>query len=270
MEEINYIEKYDEIKNKFNKYIKANYDFKNKQIKYKFEHTHRVVDYAEHIARDLDLDEENIFIAKLIALLHDFGRFEQLTVYNSLEDIHTMDHGDYAAKILFEDDLIKKFYDDPQYNSILKEGILNHNKYEIETKRLTEQQLMHAKIIRDADKTDSVYLYANKNMFEFSRFTKDELENSLLSDIVYEEFMDEKSLLLTDLITPADRWMFYIAFVFGYNFVSGLKILKEEDYINMIKNKIDFKNEETINKIQNMYILIENYINYRILNNINF
>lgn len=270
MEEIDYIKEYNKIKNKFNKYVKAKYDLKNIQIKNRFNHTHRVVDYAEHIAKDLGLDDENVFIAKLMALLHDYGRFEQITIYDDQEDLKTMDHGDYAAKVLFEENLIREFFEDSQYDSILKEGVLNHNKYEIETKRLTEQQLLHAKIIRDADKTDSLYLKASKDTLKYASFTKEELENSLLSDSVYEDFMDEKPILLTDLKTPADMWMFGIAFVFGYNFVSGLKILKEEDYINIINDKIEFQNEETINKVQNMYILVENYINYRILNDINF
>lgn len=270
MEKIDYTEEYEKVKSKYDKYIRDKFDFKNDKIKYKYEHTYRVVDYAEHIARDLGLNEEDVFIAKVIALLHDFGRFEQITMYNNLVDSETMDHGDYAANVLFKENLIREFLEDSQYDIILKEGVLNHNKYEIKTKRLTEQQLLHAKIIRDADKTDSFYLYANKDMFKLSRFTKEELENSVLSDVVYEEFMDEKPILISDIETPLDSWMFKVAFVFGYNFVSGLKILKNEDYINMMKNKVEFKNEETINKIQNMYKLVENYVNYRILNDINF
>ena len=62
----------------------------------------------------------------------------------------------------------------------------------------------------------------------------------------------------------------YIAFVFGYYYTSGLKVLKIEDYIEKIKNKVEFKNEETIAKVKNMFILVENYINYRIINDINF
>ncbi len=270
MEEINYIKKYEEIEEKFNKYIKENYDFKIDKIKYKFEHTHRVVEYSEYIARELNLDEENVFIAKVIALFHDLGRFEQIVKYNSFEDYKTMDHGKYAADILFKDDLMRKFLEDSQYDSIFKEAILNHNKYEIETKRLTEQQLLHTKIIRDADKTDAFNIRANKDVLKTSKFSKEELENSLLSDKVYEEFMDEKTVLNTDVKTPVDQWMSIIAFVFGYNFVSGLKIIVKEEFMNKIKNKVEFKNEDTINKIQNMYTLVENYINYRIINDINF
>lgn len=270
MEEINYIEKYEKIKKFFDKYLKSNYDFRKTKIKHKYEHTYRVVDIAEHIAKDLDLNAEDIFIAKIIALFHDFGRFEQIKIYDTFSDIKSIDHGKLSIDMLFKEGLIREVLDDIKYDNIIKEAILNHNKYEIETKRLSEQELMHVKIIRDADKTDALYIYATKDIFNSNEYNKEEIENSVISDQIYEDFMDEKTVLNTDMKTAGDKWMSGVAFVFGYYFTSGIKIVRDNNYINIIKERIEIKNEEEVNKINNMFILAENYINYRILNNINF
>ena len=270
IEEINYIEKYNIIEKKFKKYLKSNYDMRKPKIKHKFEHTFRVVEFSEHIARDLNLDEENVYIAKLVALFHDIGRFRQIEDYDSYDDHKNIDHGKYGADLLFKENLIREFVDEIIYDNILKEAIYNHNKYDIESKRLLEQELLHIKIIRDADKTDAFYSLATNNMFKILSFTKEELENSLLSEKVYEDFMDEKTVLYTDIETPVDRLMSIIGYIFGYYFTSGLKIVQEKDYINIIRDKARFKKRDTINKIKNMFTLINNNMTYRIEDNINY
>ena len=261
-----FIEKYNITEDKFKKYLKDNYDFKNKKIQYKYEHIFRVVDNSEKIARDLKLDEEDVYIAKLVALFHDLGRFIQA----ENEEYKNMDHGKIAIDLLFKENLIREFVDEIIYDNILKEAIYNHNKYEIESKRLLEQELLHVKIIRDADKTDTIYLFATENIFDIINVEKIDIENSLISENVYENFMDEKTVLYEDIETSGDKLMSRLAYIFGYYFTSCLKIIKEKDYINIIKSKVNFKNKKTINKINNMYILLDNYINYRINDDINF
>ena len=59
----------------FKEYLK-DYDLENGSIKLKIKHTYEVVNKSEYIAKGLELDKENIELAKVIALLHDIGRFE--------------------------------------------------------------------------------------------------------------------------------------------------------------------------------------------------
>ena len=61
-----------------------------------------------------------------------------------------MNHAEIGVKILFEDGLIREFIEDEQYDEIIKKAILNHNKLQID-KELTEREMMHSKIIRDAE-----------------------------------------------------------------------------------------------------------------------
>ena len=61
----------------FKEYLK-DYDIENGSIKLKLRHTYEVVRKSEYIASRLGLNKENTELAKLIALLHDIGRFEQI------------------------------------------------------------------------------------------------------------------------------------------------------------------------------------------------
>ena len=72
----------------FKNYLK-DYDLNDPKIKLKVVHTYGVMELSEYIAQDLNLDLENVKLAKLIALLHDITRFEQLKQYGIYEDYST-------------------------------------------------------------------------------------------------------------------------------------------------------------------------------------
>ena len=69
----------------FKEYLR-DYDEKSKDINLKIVHTYGVMERSEYIAKELKLNEEEIQLAKLIALLHDIGRFEQARKYNTFVD----------------------------------------------------------------------------------------------------------------------------------------------------------------------------------------
>ena len=137
----------------FKKYINS---FDNKDdpgFNLKVVHTYHVVDNAIMISKKLGLSEEDVDLAALIAILHDIGRFDELKNLKKFDGVGN-DHAMFASKILFEDNLIKNFIDTDEYNNIIKKAIENHNKKQIED-GLSDRELLHAKIIRDADKLDN-------------------------------------------------------------------------------------------------------------------
>lgn len=148
----------------FNDYIKQ-FNSEDGSILLKITHTYHVVNLSEYIAKEQGLDEESINLAKLIALLHDIGRFKQVTVQRSFSD-KTFDHADYGNKILFEEKLIRKFIKTDKYDEIIRKAIYNHNKYKIED-GLNEIEELQCKIIRDADKLDN-FRVKDENNFEDS------------------------------------------------------------------------------------------------------
>lgn len=248
----------------FKKYIE-NFDFKYGKIDLKIRHTYGVVKVSEYIANKLNLNNEDIELAKLIALLHDIGRFEQIRQSDSFIDNKDMDHAILGNNILFKDNLIRDFIEDTQYDNIISKAILNHNRLYIED-GLTERELLHAKIIRDADKTDNFRVKAEedfKNIIDNSN--KDILENDIISENIFNDFMNSKIIVREDRKTHMDFWVSYIAFIFDYNYKFGLEYIKEMNYINIIVDRLDYKNANTRQKMELIRKHALEFIDKRIL-----
>ena len=87
------------------------------------------------------MDKENIELAKIIALLHDIGRFEQIKGFKEFDDTK-IEHAEFGVKVLFKDNLIRKFIKEEKYDNIIQKAIYNHNKYKIE-ENLNDIELLH-------------------------------------------------------------------------------------------------------------------------------
>ena len=233
----------------FKKYLEQ-FDSQYGKIDLKIRHTYGVVKASEYIANKLNLNNEDIELAKLIALLHDIGRFEQIKQSDSFIDNKDMDHAILENDILFKNNLIRDFIEDTQYDNIISKAILNHNRLYIE-EGLTERELLHAKIIRDADKTDNFRVKAEED-FEniMDNSSKDILENDTISENIFNDFMNSKIIVREDRKTYMDFWVSYIAFIFDYNYKFGLEYIKEMDYINIIVDRLAYKNINTKQKIE--------------------
>lgn len=93
------------IKNTFQEYTDR-YDSTDPKIKLKIDHTYRVADLCERIAKSLKLSQEDTDLAWLSGMLHDIGRFEQLRRYHTFSDAQSIDHAKFAVELLYEDGLI--------------------------------------------------------------------------------------------------------------------------------------------------------------------
>ena len=148
---------YDKILNR-NYFIKEvnNYDLNNDKIKHKLNYTLNVVDNTEYLCNKMNINNENKQVALIIALLHDIGRLDQVKELNTFrEDINNYDHTTLGVKLLFENNLIRKFIKTNKYDDIIETAIANHSKYIVNFEKMNKTQILHSKIIRDADKLDS-------------------------------------------------------------------------------------------------------------------
>ena len=249
----------------FKDYLKA-YNLEDGYIKLKIKHTYEVMRKSEYIAKNLKLNNENIELAKLIGLLHDLGRFEQAKKTNSFIDGKQFDHADYGVKILFEDNLIRQFIEDNSYDEIIKKAIYNHNKYQIED-NLNETESLHSKIIRDADKLDIFRVMEEddfKNIF-IGMYNKDTLDYEEISQNVYNNLINNKCVLIKDRKTQIDCWGCIIGFIFDLNFKTSLEYVKEKNYIDVLIDRIDYKNQDTKQKMEQIRKNTKEYIEKNIL-----
>lgn len=244
----------------FKEYVKK-YNPEDEKVKLKIVHIQEVSRIAKKLAEELKLNEEDIELAELIGLLHDIGRFEQIRIYHTFVDKDSINHGEYGVKVLFEDGLIRKFIQDDRYDNIIKKAILNHNRAEIE-KGLTEKEELHAKIIRDADKTDIFRVLVTgdkKAIWESS-----DLSNDKISDEIYREFKEDKIINYKERKTSADILISHFAYVYDFQYPQTLEIIKQNNYIDTLYKRFIFNDKETMKRYKEIYDLAKQHLNKKV------
>ncbi len=247
----------EKVKTEFDNYT-SKYDKNITSINRKYYHSYRVMEQSIKIAESINLSREDIELASLIGLLHDVARFEQWMRYETFSDRKSIDHGDFGVEILLENDFIRDFIKDNQYDEIIKIAIKNHNKYKIE-EGLNEKELLHSKIIRDADKIDIFYEGA-EDFFWNTVEEKREIENSLISEDYFEEFMSRNTICRKPNQTKLDSIVAMIAFIFDLNFNYSKKVIYENSYINKILDKFDYKDKATKEQIGTIRKIASDYL----------
>jgi len=244
-------------KDEFMKYTN-NYDIENENIDRKIYHSLRVMEISKKIATNMGLENEKIELATLIGLLHDIGRFEQFKIYQTYSDLESIDHGDLGADILKQNNFIRNFIKEAKYDEIILKSVQNHNKYKI-ADDLNKEEKLFCKIVRDADKIDILY----EAIEIFWKNGREEIQNDLISDKVYNEFLNKKLIKKDKNMKKngIDKLVLMLAFVFDINFHESLEILKKEDYLNKILNNFDFKRQDTKEKIENIRNVLNLYLN---------
>ncbi len=236
-------------KSAFKNYVK-NYNPEDCRIKLKIKHIERTSKVSKKIAEKLKLEQEDVQLAELIGLLHDIGRFEQIRRYHTFIDKDSINHALCGVQVLFDQGLIKEFVKDRQYDNIIKTAIINHNRSKIED-GLDERTLMHAKLLRDADKTDIFYSLT----FEDAKpiYNKDNFEDDKITEKIYKQFTEERKINYNDITTSADILVANFAYLFDFNYKYGLEKIYENGYIDKLYNRFKFNDEETMNKYNNIY-----------------
>lgn len=245
----------------FYEYV-SKYNPEDEKIMVKIEHIQRVAKNANDIAENLKLSKEDIDLAWLIGVLHDIGRFEQVRLYHTFNDGKSVNHAEIGSKILFEDGLIREFIEDKQYDEIIKIAILNHNRPAIET-GLTERQLLHSKIIRDADKVDIYYsltIYSKEAVWE----SKD-LSNDIISDEIYREFKEDKRMNYKNRKSAADGLVCHFAYVYDFNYKYSLQIIYANNYIEKIYKRHKFNDAKTMERYNEIFNIAMKYVKKEIM-----
>ena len=238
------------------------FDLENENIQRKYNHTKNVEKNTEIISKSLNLNEEQINLAKLISLLHDIGRFEEYKEFKKKRtflDSKPSNHAEYGVEILKKNNFIRNFVKEDNYDDLIYTAIRNHNKKEIE-KNLTEEEILFSKILRDADKLDIMRL-------SYTTYWKEEdidIENEIISDEVYKLFIEKQTIDNKLVINQVNKLVSKLALIFDINFRQSFIILKENDYFNKVINRFNFKNIETSDRINKIKIIGNEYINSKI------
>ena len=232
------------------------------------ENIYKTADISEYIARKVLLDEKNIELARVIALLHRIGSFER-EMYTEQDNFISC-----GIRVLFDYNLIRKFIFEADYDEIIKKVILNYNENEIK-EDMTELELLHTKILHDASKIGALDFFINDaentdlsivELIEKLKETypddfKDATENcESISKYAYEDFMNNRGVKLLDRQTKLDYWLDYMSIIFELKLGASLQYVKDNNYIDTVIDRFTYKDEETKEKIEQIRKHAKEYV----------
>lgn len=219
----------------FREYV-SHYAIENQMIRLKVEHTYRVAQLCEQIARSLALSEEEIDLAWLIGLLHDIGRFEQQKNYGTFNDAISIDHARYGAQLLFgeqDDRFIRNFAEDAAEDEVIRIAICHHSAYRVPEK-LDQRTSMFCHILRDADKIDILKVNVEFPLEEIYNTSTEELYNCKVTQEVLDSFDEEHAVLRSLKKTPVDNVVGHISLVYELVYPVSLQIMTEQGYLDKL------------------------------------
>ena len=239
----------EKLKTSFNKYVNT-FDTKDKNISLKIFHSFRVMDYCIKIAVANNFTKNEIEIAAVIGLLHDYGRFPQWRDYKTYSDINSVDHAELAIKKLFDENEIEEFNIDKNYYKIIYDAIKYHNKVVIPND-INEESLKFCKLVRDADKLDIFYIFT----LDHSCIKEDDEKISIE---IENEFYERIPIWIKKIKNDSEHMLLHLTMVFNFEYDFSLKWMKENKCIEKM-----FLNVERKDKFKKYFDYVINYINER-------
>ncbi len=231
------------------------------RINLKIAHMKRVMNNNILLAKSLNLSEEDIALAGLIGLLHDIGRFEQVRIYDTFIDAISIDHASFSVEQLFQHNLIRRFIKDSSYDDIIRKAIENHNKFSIES-GLNERELLHARMIKDADKLDIYVEVITSDPILVFDGTYEETDE--ISDKVLNAFNNHRLVKNEDRKNKVEDYVRKVALIFDFNFPNSLKVLYDQDLIGRLtrvfKDTFHYTSQKTNDTIDKVYDETMKYI----------
>lgn len=239
------------------------FDCENEKIKLKIIHTDSVVRCASYITARMGISEEDCRLAELIALLHDIGRFEQVRQFDSFEPA-TMDHAAFGVELLFgKRNMIRRFVQEDTWDEVIRQAIGRHSDYSI-GEGLNSRELLHAGIIRDADKLDNCRVKLEESIKVLLGVSGEEAGRQEISSEVWQQCLERRSILSGTRKTKMDYWVSYIAYFFDINYPETFAIIKEKQYLPKLIARIPYSNPDTAEKMHRLQDMIHSYMDERI------
>lgn len=236
----------------FQDYVRSFYSedtFISQNVLLKEEHSFKVCENASRIAISEKMDEENYYLALVIALLHDIGRFEQISRYRTFNDRISENHALLGVKILDAEGTLS--FASAQERHIILTAIKNHNLRAI-SDDLDGKALLHTRLIRDADKLD-IYKILTDYYVTKAISPNPVLEHGLPDVPVYSRHLIQvifnNTIASTDGVTTCnDMNLTRLAWVFDLNFTETFRLVKEKGYIKKLIDTLPQNSE--INAVQ--------------------
>ena len=252
-----------ELENWFNNYVQkfksGNLDWRPNII-LKEEHTRRVCKEILGIGKKIGLSDEDLCLARAVALFHDIGRFEQYAHYQTFVDRDSVNHAVLGVKILKKNGVLNRL--DKSVQDLILRVILYHNRFALPQKE-TEKCLFFAKLLRDADKLDIWRVltdyYRRKDGKRNAAIELGLPDTPGISSDVYKDLIEGRIVNVTHLKNLNDFKLLQTGWIYDINFVQTFQCIQDRGYLEMIRDVLP-KSE----KIAEIFNVLQAYINEQI------
>lgn len=228
----------EKVLNAFEAYVE-NYNKKDEKVRLKIEHTYRVSELCEKIARSLKLCKEDVELAWLLGMLHDVGRFEQLRQYGTFIDAQSIDHALFGAEILFDGGKIRDYLEDTSEDKLIRSAVAYHSAYRL-PEELDERTRMFCQILRDGDKVDILKVNVDFPLEEIYNVSTAELRSCEVTKEVMDAFFEEHAVLRSLKKTPVDNVVGHISLIYEIVFPESVRITVKQGYLDKL---MEFRSE---------------------------
>ncbi len=247
----------------FDAYV-APYDADNPRVALKIEHTLRVAELAEQIARAQGFTPAGVDLCWLAGLLHDIGRFEQLRRWDTFSDRTSADHAAIGVDVLFEgathldDPAVVNAAPTPQPSdaafmehnaahgaleafapevaadtaaaALIRAAVGHHSAFRLPDE-LDVRTRAVCDVVRDADKIDILRVTCADSVETVLGLSEDELLASAISPDAENGFFSHRCLSRTERHEPADYLIGLACFTYELVYPASLEIAFEEGHI---------------------------------------
>jgi putative nucleotidyltransferase with HDIG domain len=208
----------------------------NAHLRMKQEHTRRTRAEIVALAGELMLDERQRWVAELVALFHDVGRFPQFARYQTFNDDRSVDHSRLGVEILRQEGVLSVLRREER--QWIETAIEHHGRRSLPG-GLNGQALLFAKLIRDADKLDIYRIVieryrqyrADPGSFPWPLELPDEPH---YSPAVLDALREGRPIEHTLLQTLNDMILCKLSWVYDMNFAAALVRVREEGFLEQL------------------------------------
>lgn len=208
----------------------------------KKDHSFRVAKISEELAQSLELGKQNRRIAWLAGLFHDIGRFSQLVEYSTFNDVNSANHAEVSVDVLKKEEILRKL--ECNEEELIYTAIRLHNKFEL-PKKLSERELLHARLLRDADKLDIYKVitdyYTVRNSSPNHTLTWDLPRGTDVSPEVRKEALAGKLVTKKEVVSEMDVKIMQLSWVYDINFKPTFEYLLQNRFLEKIYNTLPKK-----------------------------
>ena len=155
--------------------------------------------------------------------------------------------------------MISRFIEDRSYDELIRVAIARHSDFRLEG--ITDNRtLLHARLIRDADKLDNCRVKLQDDLLVFMGASGKEIGAQEITPVVYDTVLKDQCIYSPDRVTKMDYWVSYVAYFCDIYFRASFDIIEEHDYLNKIIDRIPYSNPDTKQKMENIRTHLAKYI----------